>query len=194
LDREADGFADPEFLTGVVKSFLDKNTVLSYCQSRQVDENSDVLANDYIQYVSDIDQVLWRNDYSRSGRVEIEDALSVKNTIPNVSAVVFRRDVLIEVLDSHLGEMAALRNAADWLCYLRMMTKGSISFIARSLNNRRRHQLSTTLSISASDHRHLEEIARMQELAASLAPVSAERKAAGRRWRESVAKQFGLVN
>ena len=190
---EADDFADPEFLAEVTKSFLDKNTVLSYCQSRQVDENSHVLANDYIQYVSDVDQVLWRSDYNRPGLVEIEDALSVKNTIPNVSAVVFRRDALMEVLETHLDEMTALRNAADWLCYLRIMTKGSVNFTARSLNNHRRHQRSTTLSASASDQRHLEEIITMQHLAANLATVSPERKAAGRRWSESVAKQFGIV-
>jgi glycosyltransferase involved in cell wall biosynthesis len=190
---EADDFADPEFLAEVTKPFGDKNTVLSYCQSRQVDENSLTLADNYLQYVSDIDEELWRNDYSRPGRVEIEDALSVKNTIPNVSAVVFRRDALMEVLDAHLDEMLALRNAADWLCYLRMMTKGSISFIARSLNNHRRHRRSTTLSASASDRRHVEEIVTMQRLAAALATVRPERKAAARRWSESVAEQFGLA-
>jgi O-antigen biosynthesis protein len=190
---EADDFADPEFLTEVAKAFRDKDTVLSYCQSRMVDENSAVLADDYLQYVSDVDKLLWRNDYSRPGKEEIAEALSVKNTIPNVSAAVFRRDALMEVLDAHLDEMVALRNAADWLCYLRLMTTGSISFAARSLNNHRRHRRSTTLSASASDRRHLEEIMQMQELAARLAPVSSERKAAGRRWAESVAEQFGLV-
>ena len=190
---EADDFADPEFLAAVAKPFQDKTTVLSYCQSRQVDENSLVLTNDYLQYVSDIDQVLWSHDYNRPGRVEIEEALSIKNTIPNVSAVVFRREAIAEVLSDHLNEMVALRNAADWLCYLRMMTKGSVNFIARSLNSHRRHKRSTTLSASASDRRHLEEIIRMQQLAANLATVSAERKAAGRRWSESVAERFGIA-
>jgi glycosyltransferase involved in cell wall biosynthesis len=190
---EADDFADREFLAEVTKSFRDRDIVLSYCQSRIVDENSTVVADDYLQYVSDIDQVLWRNDYKRPGRVEIEEALSVKNTIPNVSAAVFRRNALMEVLDAHLDEMTALRNAADWLCYLRIMTKGSVNFVARTLNNHRRHQHSTTLSASASDRRHLEEIIKMQQLAASLATVSPERKAAARRWRVSVAEQFGIV-
>jgi glycosyltransferase involved in cell wall biosynthesis len=190
---EADDFADREFLAEVTKSFRDRDIVLSYCQSRMVDKNSAVLADDYLQYVSDVDQALWRNDYNRPGRVEIEEALSVKNTIPNVSAAVFRRNALIEVLDAHLDEMTTLRNAADWLCYLRMMTKGSVNFVARSLNNHRRHQRSTTLSASASDRRHLEEIIRMQRLAASLARVSPERKAAARRWSESVAEQFHIV-
>jgi glycosyltransferase involved in cell wall biosynthesis len=190
---EADDFADPEFLAAVTEPFQDKTTVLSYCQSRQVDENGLVLSNDYLEYVSDIDQVLWRRDYNRPGLVEIEEALSIKNTIPNVSAVVFRREAIVEVLNDHLNEMVALRNASDWLCYLRMMTKGSVNFIARSLNNHRRHKRSTTLSASASDRRHLEEIIRMQELAANLATVSAERKEAGRRWSESVAEQFGIV-
>ena len=190
---EADDFADPEFLVEVTKAFRDQNTVLSYCQSRQVDENSRVLANDYLQYVSDIDPVLWRNDYTRPGRVEIGEALAVKNTIPNVSAAVFRRDALAEVLDAHLDEMIGLRNAADWLCYLRLMVKGSVSFVARPLNNHRRHRRSTTLSASASDRRHLEEIMQMQQFAATLATVSPERRAVARRWSVSVAEQFGVA-
>lgn len=190
---EADDFADPEFLAEVTKPFRGANTVLSYCQSRMVDQNSRVLANDYLQYVSDIDPVRWRNDYNRLGLIEIGEALSVKNTIPNVSAVLFRRDALMEVLKAHLEEMVALRNAADWLCYLRLMTKGSVSFTARPLNNHRRHRRSTTLAASASDRRHLEEIISMQQLAASLVAVSPERKAAARRWSQSVAEQFGIV-
>src|SRR5208283_1961223 len=188
---EADDFADPEFLAEVTRLFRDSDTVLSYCQSRQVDENSSVLDDNYIQYVSDVDPTLWRSDYNRPGLVEIADALSVKNTIPNVSAVVFRRNPLIEVLESHLNEMAGLRNAGDWLCYLRMMTKGSISFVAKSLNNHRRHRRSTTLS--ALDRRHLDEIVKVQQIATTLAKVSPERQAAAQRWREAVAEQFGIV-
>ena len=188
---EADDFADPDFLARVVEPFKDPGTVLSYCQSRQVDAGGVVLADDYAGYVSDIDPQRWQQDYHRSGEEEIADALAVKNTIPNVSAVVFRRDALLEVLHRHLDDMTKLRNAADWLCYLRLMAKGSVSFIAASLNNHRRHKLSTTLS--ASDSRHLNEIVMMQELAGTLATISPERQAAARRWRNAVAKQFGIA-
>jgi hypothetical protein len=187
---EADDFADPGFLAATVEPFRDQRTVLSYCQSRQVDNEGNVLANDYIDYVSDINPVLWQQDYQRGGKEEIEDALSVKNTIPNVSAVVFRRRALSEVLQLHLDEMTELRNVADWLCYLRLMTKGSISFNATSLNNHRRHEASVT--ISASDRRHLQEIIMMQQLSSELATVSPERLEAARRWRGVVARQFGI--
>jgi hypothetical protein len=187
---EADDFAEPGFLAAVVAPHNDPDTVLSYCQSRQVDEDGIVLANDYIDYVSDVDPSRWQQDYHCSGKEEIEDALSVKNTIPNVSAVVFRRDALLEVLRNHLDEMTGLRNAADWLCYLRLMTKGSVAFTAASLNNHRRHKQSTTLSTA--DRRHLDEIIMMQELSDELATISPERKAAARRWRDDVASQFGI--
>lgn len=189
---EADDFADPDFLAAVVTPFNEPDTVLSYCQSRQVDADGVVLADDYLDYVSDIDPLRWQRDYRRSGQEEIEDALSVKNTIPNVSAVVFRRDALAEVLHDHLDEMIALRNAADWLCYLRLMTKGAVSFTAASLNNHRRHARSTTLS--ASDRRHLDEIIMMQTFAGTLATSSPERQAAARRWRDEVAHQFGIAS
>ena len=67
------------------------DVVLSYSESGMIDEKGSVLAENYIEYVSDIDAVRWTADYQRSGQEEIGQALAIKNTIPNVSAVVFRR-------------------------------------------------------------------------------------------------------
>ncbi len=47
----------------------------------------------------------WRKDYVISGEEEIKRALCIKNTIPNVSAVLFRRNVL---KDEVLGRSSEL--------------------------------------------------------------------------------------
>ena len=164
---EADDFADPDFLSVVIPAFEDPNIVLSYSQSRMVDENGEMLAPDYLGYVSDIDSARWTMDFCRPGPVEVAEALSIKNTIPNVSAVIFRRAELAAVLHDHLDAMAACRNVADWLCYIRLLARGGeVSFKARVLNNHRRH--STSVTDSTSDRRHLEEIMAMQDLVASI--------------------------
>jgi glycosyltransferase involved in cell wall biosynthesis len=187
---EADDFADPDFLATTVAAFADSRVVLSYCQSRQVDDTGIVVDETYLEWVRDVDPQLWRGDYRRSGSTEIAEALSIKNTIPNVSAVVFRKNALARVLDVHLSEMAACRNAGDWVCYIHLLKGGYVAFSAASLNNHRRH--STGVTLVASDRRHLDEITATQNLAADVVPVSAARRAAARRHHDVIAMQFGL--
>ena len=151
-----------------------------------------VLAENYLDYVADIDRSRWTSDFRSTGTDEISRALAVKNTIPNVSAVVFRRRQLERVLRDHLEEMSCYRNAADWLCYLRLLAAGgSVAFTARSLNNHRRHDRSVT--ISAADHRHLAEIGAMQALAAAVVAVPHATLELANRYRARVAAQFGIA-
>jgi O-antigen biosynthesis protein len=185
---EADDFAEPGFLASVVAAFDDPEIVLSYSQSRQVNGDGQVTAESYLDYVADVDAALWREDYSRAGATEIAEALSVKNTIPNVSAVVFRRDVLSRVLAEHLEKLTSYRNAADWYCYLHVLVHGMVAFRAASLNNHRRH--GTSVTMSSIDSRHLWEIGAMQRLAAELARVPPERTAAAEKWYAAVERMF----
>jgi glycosyltransferase involved in cell wall biosynthesis len=189
---EADDFADGGFLAATIRAFDDPDVIVSYCQSRQVDETGAAMAESYLDYVSDVDSLLWQKNYCRSGMVEIKDALSVKNTIPNVSAVLFRREALVRVLREHAEDLARYHNVADWLCYIRLLSQGgSISFTAASLSNHRRHTRSVTLG--SSDSRHFEEICAMQRLVAEMVTVPKERLEAAKRWRRAVAAQFGIV-
>lgn len=187
---EADDFADPGFLAATVPAFEDPDVLLSYTQSRQIGPDGQVLCEDYLDYVADVDPVRWRADYRRPGIVEIAEALSVKNTIPNVSAVLFRREDLARVLRDHLDELASYRNAADWYCYLQLLTFGSIAYTAASLNSHRRHGHGVTLS--AGDRQHLHEIGTMQSIAMTLAPVPPERILAARAWYAEVGRMFGV--
>jgi len=189
---EADDFADPRFLATIGSCFVDSDVVLAYSQSQQVDANGDVIARDYLAYVSDVDPDLWRADYRREGKTEIAEALSVKNTIPNVSAVLFRRAVLADVLKESLEELCNFRNVADWLCYVRILQRGAIAFRAEALNYHRRHASGVT--ISSADRRHLDEIAAMQQIIEQTTPIREEKRTAAREWRTSVARQFGLTS
>ena len=188
---EADDFADPEFLSAVLPAFEDPDVVLSYTESRIVGENGEALAPNYLGYVSDISATRWIVDFRTPGPVEVAEALSIKNTIPNVSAAVFRRKALAAVLHDHLEEMAACRNVADWLCYIRLLIQGGVvAFTPRVLNNHRRH--ATSVTVAASDLRHLEEIVAMQDLVTSIVPVPTETRAVALQYRRVVANQFGI--
>lgn len=188
---EADDFADPGFLAAVLPAFQDPQVVLSYCESRMVDEAGAVLAPDYRDYVADIDPVRWTSDFTVPGPDEVARALAVKNTVPNASAVVFRRQPLSAVLRDQLDAMAGCRNAADWLCYVHLLKEGGVvAFTAEAFNNHRRHAVSVT--IAGSNRQHLEEIVRMQDLVAAAAPVTVATRNLAVRYRQAVAAQFGL--
>jgi glycosyltransferase involved in cell wall biosynthesis len=188
---EADDFADPKFLATIGSCFVDPDVVLAYSQSQQVDANGKMMAHDYLGYVSDVDSGLRRADYRRDGETEIAEALSVKNTIPNVSAVLFRRAVLADVLKEFLEELCDFRNVADWLCYVRVLQRGAVAFRAEALNYHRRHASGV---ISSADRRHLDEIVAMHQIVEQTTAIREEKRRAAREWRAFVAKQFGLTS
>lgn len=157
---EADDLAKPEFLAELVPPFMDPDVVLSYCQSRQIDGDGEVLCDDYLDYVADIDGQRWLQPYLASKLEEIRSALYLKNVIPNVSAVVFRRQALLDVLQQHGDEILSYRNAGDWIAYIHLNERGAFAFNPRALNDHRRHQNSVT--IGNSNQQHLNEIIKVQ--------------------------------
>lgn len=173
---EADDWAAHDFLEKVGRPFLDNpDIVLSYTQSHQVSGESEILCPHYLDYVADVDPQKWRRPFVRDGLEELAEGLSVKNAIPNVSGVLFRRDALSDVLRKHLREIASFRVAGDWCAYAHLAALGKIAFDPRPLNYHRRHASSVTISqFSRSDW---EEIARMQEHIASRVRVPPELKA-----------------
>ena len=109
---EADDLSLPEFLDELVLSFYDGNVVLGYTQSKQIDESGDILADHYLEYVADVDKDKWKAAYVNDGVTEISESLSVKNTIPNVSGVVFRASTLKAVLMDNISELVSYSVAA----------------------------------------------------------------------------------
>lgn len=189
---EADDLADPEFLEELCKPFADPNVVLSYCQSRMIDGLGRVVADNYLDYVSDISTDRWTRAYVAKDLDEVASALFVKNVIPNVSAVVFRRDAIHEVLRKHGDEILSYRNAGDWVAYIRIHELGAIAFNPKSLNAHRRHQSSVT--IGNSNQRHFDEIVKVQTDTIRRYNLGPAAEAKAKAYAEKVAAHFGLEN
>jgi glycosyltransferase involved in cell wall biosynthesis len=188
---EADDLADREFLATVLKAFDDPDVVLSYCQSRQMAPDGTILCGDYLDYVADLSPEKWRSDYVVEGIDEIRTALAVKNTIPNVSAVVFRRRALIEALEANLEELDRLRVAGDWLVYLDVVRQGKVAFAARALNSHRRHTASVTRT--SDELSHLREVITVQRKVRDRFELSAATTAVAAAYAEVLYCQFGLA-
>lgn len=157
---EADDLADPGFLAEALQGFDADDVVLSYTESKQIDETGCVLSDNYHRYVEDISTTRWLSDYVRSGAEEIETALSIKNTIPNVSAVVFKRENFLTSITDNLEQISGYRVAGDWCTYVHLLQTGSCAFRSKPLNFHRRHSCSVT--ISKFSEQELNEIVRMQ--------------------------------
>ncbi|SOE80818.1 Glycosyl transferase family 2 [Caballeronia arationis] len=142
---EADDLALPDFLARTAEGLSDPDVVLSYSESKQMSESGEILSEHYRDYVADISPTRWNESYVDSGVTEVASALAVKNTIPNVSAVVFRREDLASVLEEHFDEVRRYRVAGDWMVYLRLLERGKIAYQPESLNLHRRHGRSVTI-------------------------------------------------
>lgn len=167
---EADDWASARFTRVAASAFRDPDVVISYTQSNQVSEASEILCPHYLDYIADLGRERWRRPFVNDGMAELNDGFSVKNTIPNVSGALFRREALADVLDRHMEEIRSYRVAGDWCAYAHLARHGKVAFDPRPLNYHRRHEASVT--ISRFTEAEWNEIARMQARIAELGDVS----------------------
>ncbi len=122
----------------------------------------------------------------RRGVDEIRDTLIVKNTIPNVSAVVMRRPDLQPIAE----RLARLRNAGDWLVYLHVLEHGAIAFEPEALNRHRRHGGSVTIGKGGLNL--MREILTVQAMALEHHPVTAVTEARREATLQTIYEYLGL--
>lgn len=189
---EADDTCDPDFLETVVPPMASADVVMSYCESRQIDAEGRALADNYLAYCAFVDEngEKYRHPYITDGKTEILSSLAVMNTIPNVSAVLFRRDVLASVFEECFDEICSFRKAGDWLVYYRVLQSGRIAFSPRAANCHRRHKKGV---IVGGDGKELvEEIARVQDIIACEMDLIEDTRKRAADYRSMLCRQFGL--
>lgn len=185
---EADDLCEPELLATLAPVMQDREVVLAYCQSRQIDEAGHVLGDSYLEYTNDVSRDHWLRAYRAKGADEASHYLAVKNTIPNVSAVLFRRDALQHAFSRELETMASFRVAGDWIAYLAVLEYGDIAFVPDSLNRHRRHAASV---IMASDQRqHVQEVLRVQQFVSQRYRLTPEVQQRMLHFADQLRKQF----
>lgn len=132
---ESDDVAEPEFLERMVACLhSDPQIVLAYCQSNRMNEKGEI-AGTWKDYTDDLDASSFNTDFAVDGTGYIERFLIHRNTIPNASAVVFKKSVY----QNTGGAPAGIKNIGDWLTWLKVLCFGKVAFIAEPLNNFRYH-------------------------------------------------------
>lgn len=164
---EADDACDPDFLRELLARMRDSTVVLAYCQSRKIDENGRMIARDNLAHTQEIDPEKWRRDYVELGLREVVDCLSLRNTIPNVSACIFRKQAALGVE----SELANFRSCGDWLFYAHLLRNGKISYVAKPMNAFRRHSTSITRTSGRRDA-YLAELAKVHTYISTNFPIN----------------------
>ncbi len=188
---EADDLAQPGFLEHLVgRMVADPSIVMGYCQSEQIDGDGQRLAPSYLDYTRDVCPSRWLQAYVADGSDEACACLGIKNIVPNVSAVVFRREALLAVMREGIDEIADYSIAGDWVVYLRLLKLGRVCFEPTALNQHRRHAGGVTLG--AAGRKHVDEVARAQAEAQHLYPIDASVRRAAQDYLATLRVQFGL--
>jgi glycosyltransferase involved in cell wall biosynthesis len=137
---ESDDASSPDFLERLVPYFAEDRLSLAYSESRVIGADGEWLADSYRFYTDSISPTKWLSAYVEVGCCEIDQALGIKNTIPNASAVLFRRSVLSRYIQS----TTAFRYCGDWWAYICCLADGCIGYHPEALNIHRRRAGSVT--------------------------------------------------
>lgn len=141
---ESDDWAHTDFLektTAVLNDY--PNVGLCYTQSWKVDNNGSILGS-MTKWTDDIDPNRWKKDFINGGKDEFLNFFLIKNTIPNASAVLFRKS-LVQDFDSTI---LSAKMSGDKMFWANLLMKSDIAFIAEHLNYFRLSDSSVRKSVS----------------------------------------------
>jgi glycosyltransferase involved in cell wall biosynthesis len=163
---EADDLSEPTFLSSLLAVMrTDPSIAFGFSDSKSIDADGNRVYDSYKPYFASIEPDALSRTEAFEGRDFVKRYLSVKNTILNVSAVLWRRKTLLGALDACQKDLEQLRMAGDWRIYLECLApRGArIAYVADPLNVHRRHAASVTHSLKA--QKHIEEIESMHRVA-----------------------------
>lgn len=145
---ESDDFADPRLLEVLVDRVRRQpNIGIAYCQSLQVNERDETIG-DMRWWTDELDRERWKHDFVNRGPDEVARYLICRNTIPNASAALVRKDLLLTAVQ----DAERLRLAGDWWTWARVLLESDVAFVAEPLNRFRTHQRSVRDTTAPKDH------------------------------------------
>ncbi|WP_321491629.1 glycosyltransferase family 2 protein [uncultured Desulfobacter sp.] len=144
---ETDDYAQLDFIEKMTVFFDDEKVVLAYCRSEFVNSDGEIITEEKEEKKKFFTKTeRWDSQFICSGLEEIQNHLSVNNTIPNASAVIVNKKRLnrdkLQVLHDY-------RKAGDWLFYilaLQSFQDNKIAYTPDKLNNYVRHEKSVMQS------------------------------------------------
>ena len=125
---ESDDSAEPTFLERMVSRLETDGSILSFCQSIEIDSHGRKIGVQ--RYQKEMEE-----DFCMDGKIFITKYLSRKNVVANASAAVFRKDAAL----SADREFMDFSGAGDILFWSSIAERGGVSYVADPLNLFRQH-------------------------------------------------------
>lgn len=158
---ESDDYSAENFLAELVKNFIDDAVQLAFARSDFIQDGRKIF--DTENYLADIPALDWKKNFTVTAAEFVANAMAIKNIIPNVSSVVFRKPAAIH---AELIELwRDMKLCGDWAFYLEIMKGGAVSYNPAVTNFYRIHQQSTSLKIQK-EYRYYEEHERIAKFIA----------------------------
>lgn len=136
---ESDDVAESNFLETLVPVLKnDPEIVLAYCQSARMDSEGNITGS-WKDWTDTLPEgKIFEHSFTMDGYEYIEKYLIHKNTVPNASAVLFKKSPYIE----SKGAKTELKTNGDWDLWIKLVTQGNIYYHRAELNNFRYHSSS----------------------------------------------------
>lgn len=158
---EVDDLAEKNFLEKVTAPFQrDGDVLISYTDSVVVNpKNKPVFKRNLRRTLEKKRLRHWTKSYIVDGKKELQDVMCIYNTIPNVSAAVFKNDArYIKILE----KAADFAIAGDWYFYVQLFLLGKVSYTNEKLNRYCVHSDSVTKTTDKK--KYLEETVEMHRV------------------------------
>ena len=162
---ESDDFSDENFLSELVPAFADDAVQLAFCRTEFFQDGQTIYNTE--QYLADMPDFDLTKNFTMIAAKFVEQGLAIKNIIPNVSGVLFRKR-------KNFAELCfRMKLCGDWAFYLDVIKGGCVYYSPYATNFYRVHKESTSLKIQK-EPRYFSEHELIAEFIAQNYNVSAE--------------------
>lgn len=129
---ESDDTCSSDFLERLVPLYVTNGSVLAFCHSVLIDENGyPFKENNQMRHIT--------SDLSMDGKEFIKKYLAFSNEVQNASCAIFSKQAALEIDKQYMD----FKGAGDWLFWIRLCERGSVSFASADCNYYRLHSNTT---------------------------------------------------
>lgn len=134
---ESDDTADTNFLQTLLPYFDLKHQIgIVYCQSYRINDKNEITGS-WLTHTETFNKS-FDNNFEMDGTEYIKNYLINFNTIPNASAVLFRKEYYQNIGGTDID----IKYCSDWLTWIKILLISNVIFIAKPLNYFRYHNKS----------------------------------------------------
>ena len=136
---ESDDFCTENFLSELVPAFADDAIQLAFSRSDFIQDGQKIFTTE--NYLADLPSFDWSKNFAMTAAEFVEQGFGIKNIIPNVSGVLFRRRKTFPEICTDM------KLCGDWAFYLDVIKGGCVYYSPAATNFYRVHKNSTSLAI-----------------------------------------------